>query len=509
MDRPQLLRISQGQLDELFKKCPAGSLPDGEGIGAAIVCPGTLCSRFVAWFVRWFLWQGKVFHADEGWLSNRISAFSCQGVKAQVRKDKSWLDGKECIVLDYSQTSFVARMIRNEIREIAPRLYLGKVYWGRKRLIDFMVSFQYGPAPKHWRRAWATLGLPLVIAIGYLGGRLTRDLPITYDHPVEHFKYGSTGGERTSGIPLSLWKALPELFAQYLPGQGLQSLGFVYEDGQDFPIGTSRRNVQGIERIFFNCAICHVGTVRDTPESKPRVIVGMPANTVDLQAFQRFLSACAVDENFNAARIMDQIAKENTEDRLNRALLRYAGIDLMRERLLTFRQRLSFMDRDPVYRPGRVDTFNPPKGLLNFRTDNLPTNEVVGICNFPSVCARTRPCSTPRTPKSASDISARPSATQTSRSTGFGCARRTCTMARCRRCAICWSRRRCAQRCSIAAATFTNPSAPGSSGMWPSRKAGSFSKSTPGFRATATSATKAGNTALISLPLNKPHCLHT
>ncbi len=377
--------MSQGQLDELFKKCPAGSLPDGEGIGTAIVCPATLCSRFVAWFVRWFLWQGKVFHAAEGWLINRVSPFSCLGIKAKVRKDKSWLDGRECIVLDYSRTSFVARMIRHEIREIAPRLYLGKVYWGRKRWIDFMVSFQYGPAPKHWRRAWATLGLLLVIAIGYLGARLTRDRPVTYDHPMEHFKYGSTGGERTSGIPLSLWKALPELFAQYLPGPGLQSLGFVYEDGQVFPIGTSRRNVQGIERIFFNCAICHVGTVRDTPESKPRVIVGMPANTVDLQAFQRFLSACAVDENFNAARLMDQIAKENTEDRLNRALLRYVGIDLMRERLLTLRQRFSFMDREPVYGPGRVDTFNPPKVLLNFRMDNLPTNEWVGICDFPSV----------------------------------------------------------------------------------------------------------------------------
>ena len=34
----------------------------------------------------------------------------------------SWLDSKECIVLDYSETSLVAHWIRDEIRQIAPGL---------------------------------------------------------------------------------------------------------------------------------------------------------------------------------------------------------------------------------------------------------------------------------------------------------------------------------------------------------------------------------------------------
>ncbi len=385
LDRAQLMNLSQAELDDLFKRSSAGNIPEGEGSGTALVCPATCCGKIIAWFARWFCWQGKVFHGKEGWLVNRVSPFSFQAIKAKVYQDKSWLDGNECIVLDYSKTSLVAKMVRDEIREVAPGLYLGKVYWGRKRLIDFMVSFQYEPARKCWRRTWATLGLLGVIVITYLGVRLTSDRPVTYDNLVEHFKYGSTGGERTSGIPISLWKVIPKLFAGYLPGNGLQSLGFVYEEGKEFPIGTSRRTVQGIDRIFLNCAVCHVGTVRDTAESKPRIIVGMPANTVDLQAFQRFLSACAADENFNAKRIMDEVAKQKTDDRLNRVLLRFLGIDLMRQRLLTLRQRFTFMDREPDYGPGRVDTFNAPKVLLNFRMDNLPTNEWVGICDFPSV----------------------------------------------------------------------------------------------------------------------------
>ena len=227
--------------------------------------------------------------------------------------------------------------------------------------------------------------LLFLAVVGYLAFRFTRDVPVTYADAVEHMKYGSTGGERGSGVPVSLWKTLPELFRDYLPGDGLASIGFIYEPGKDLPVGTSRRNVMGIDRVFLNCAICHAGTVRDTPESKPRVIVGMPANTVDLQAFERFLFACAVDERFTAGRLVPEIARRGGEDWFNRLLLRLAGISLAREKLLLLRQRFSFMEREPDCGPGRVDTFNPPKVLLNFRMDLLSTNEWVGLCDFPSI----------------------------------------------------------------------------------------------------------------------------
>jgi len=44
-------------------------------------------------------------------------------------------------VLDYSDTSILAQWIRDEIREIEPGLYLGKVYWNKSRLIDFALKF--------------------------------------------------------------------------------------------------------------------------------------------------------------------------------------------------------------------------------------------------------------------------------------------------------------------------------------------------------------------------------
>lgn len=229
--------------------------------------------------------------------------------------------------------------------------------------------------------------LVVVIAIAavYLLFRFNRDKPVTYESPVEQFKYGSTGGERDAGIPVALWNLLPDLFQKYLPGKGYESLGFIYETNRPFPIGVSRRNVQGVDRVFLNCAVCHVGTYRESANAPRRIVVGMPANGMNLQAFERFLFACARDENFNANRIADEIAKRRSDDWINRLLFRYVAVDIARGRLLTLASRFSFMDREPDTGPGRVDTFNPPKVLLNFRMDDLPEREWVGNCDLPSI----------------------------------------------------------------------------------------------------------------------------
>jgi len=140
-DVDRLLAMSQTELDALFTNSPAGNIPDGEAEGTAIVAPGTTFSPAIAKFVSHFAWQGKVFDGTKGVLKNKILPFGLNAIIAKVYKGPSWLDGKECIVLDYSDTSIIAQWIRDEIREIEPKLYLGKVYWDTKRLIDFALKF--------------------------------------------------------------------------------------------------------------------------------------------------------------------------------------------------------------------------------------------------------------------------------------------------------------------------------------------------------------------------------
>ena len=140
-DLPQLLKMSQAQLDELFTKSTTGEIPNGEANGTAIVAPGTKYTKQIADFINHFAWQGKVFDGKKGVLKNKILPFGLNAIIAKVYKAPSWLDGKECIVLDYSETSLIAHWIRDEIRQIGPRFYLGKVYWDKKRLIDFALKF--------------------------------------------------------------------------------------------------------------------------------------------------------------------------------------------------------------------------------------------------------------------------------------------------------------------------------------------------------------------------------
>ena len=140
-DANQLLAMSQTQLDDLFRASPAGDIPNGSANGTAIIAPDTRYSVPIAEVINHFGWQGKVFDATNGTLKNRILAFGVEAIIAKVYKGPSWLDGKECIVLDYSQTSIVASRIRDEIRLISPGFYLGKVYWNKDRLIDFCLQF--------------------------------------------------------------------------------------------------------------------------------------------------------------------------------------------------------------------------------------------------------------------------------------------------------------------------------------------------------------------------------
>ena len=98
-------------------------------------------SQHVAWIARTLAWKGKVFNPAKGDLKNKITPLGIKAVRAKVYKDASWFDGAETIVLDYSKTSVVAQRVRDEIREIAPGLYLGLVFWGKKEILHVSLRF--------------------------------------------------------------------------------------------------------------------------------------------------------------------------------------------------------------------------------------------------------------------------------------------------------------------------------------------------------------------------------
>lgn len=138
---PQLLSMSSVALDDLFRQSSTGEIPNGEAQGTAILAPGTTYSVEIAQLINHFAWQGKNFDAASGTLKNRILPLGLNAILARVYKEQSWLDQKECIVLDYSSTSLIAHWIRDEIRLIGPNMYLGLVYWDKSKLIHFALQF--------------------------------------------------------------------------------------------------------------------------------------------------------------------------------------------------------------------------------------------------------------------------------------------------------------------------------------------------------------------------------
>jgi hypothetical protein len=132
-----LLSVSNRDLDALFRASPAGPVPAGVLDGVAVLFPGTPLARPAAKVVHAVAWQGKVVDADRASLRNRILPTGLLAVAATVRVSGSLVDRRPCIVLDYSATSLVARGVRDEIRLVAPHLYLGVVWLFGRRVAWF------------------------------------------------------------------------------------------------------------------------------------------------------------------------------------------------------------------------------------------------------------------------------------------------------------------------------------------------------------------------------------
>ena len=134
-----LLGTANKALDALFRQSPAGPIPDGDTRGTLLAWPGTRLAKPLAFLVFLVAWKGKVLDRRAALLRNKITPLGLRLIKARLSYDDSWVDQRECILIDYSKTSFVARMVRDEIRLVGPGLYLGVVWLWRRRVGWFII----------------------------------------------------------------------------------------------------------------------------------------------------------------------------------------------------------------------------------------------------------------------------------------------------------------------------------------------------------------------------------
>jgi hypothetical protein len=141
LDRPaNLLDWDNDELDALFQDSPSGAIPIGEMTGLALFFPGSRFTRALGWLTRALVWKGKRFDPERGELLNLLSPLRLPAVRAMVYEGDSWVDQRPCVVLDYSRTSWIARLVRDEIRLVAPDTYLG-VAWLRKHRVAWFALY--------------------------------------------------------------------------------------------------------------------------------------------------------------------------------------------------------------------------------------------------------------------------------------------------------------------------------------------------------------------------------
>lgn len=232
---------------------------------------------------------------------------------------------------------------------------------------------------------WALLLALLLAGLG-LYKRFSADRPVTYADPVEHFKYGSTGGERNMGFPYWVFKVMPEVCPEHLPGPGYASLGFLFEPGRDLPVGMSMRRHLGLDRVFLNCAVCHSATLRAAAGATPELVLGMPANQLDLMGFQKFMHACVSDRRFTPSQIIPRIQAAGADlDLIDRLVVYPLAVHLMRDGVFGLIGRLRFLHTQAEWGPGRVDTFNSAKAIFNFPFEHADPAELLGYADFPAI----------------------------------------------------------------------------------------------------------------------------
>lgn len=229
--------------------------------------------------------------------------------------------------------------------------------------------------------------LAIVLAV-YVPLKFSSSTP-GYHDAESHFRFGSIGTEAASGIPQKVWKALPYLFPEHFDNRtDYAAFGFVYDGDRELPVGIAERRQTGVDLVWFNCAVCHFGSYRETEDGPVHHVAGMPSNTLDLGRFTSVILKIANDPRLAPEPLM--AAMEEAGDGLgwiDEQIWRVAVFPRLREVMLDRAARLQpLLDRQAGWGRGRVDTFNPYKVLqFDMTAADLTEDEVAGASDFPSI----------------------------------------------------------------------------------------------------------------------------
>ncbi len=247
------------------------------------------------------------------------------------------------------------------------------------------MNMQHAAAQRRWR-FWLTL----VVVLGGLGGyfgwyKFFREEPQPewiFENAQTRFKYGSIGAEYDAGIPYWIFYVMPRVFADKLPGPGgLASLGVAWEQGQELPVGFTKK-VIGFPRVANNCAVCHTVSYRASENENPKFETAGPAHT-NVEGYFRFLVDCAKDPRFDADVLMREINLVTELSWIDRMIYRFLLIPMTKKRLAEREAQFKWIYRAdfPDWGRGRDDAMN----LTKYFMIKFPMDDSFGPTDMPAI----------------------------------------------------------------------------------------------------------------------------
>jgi len=134
-----LSRMSRSELEAIYRGAATSSMPSGFVRGRVLHMNGPMAN--VRERTGNAAWRGKTFDPAGGAMVNKW-LFGFDAVKARVEPGTSWLDGEPSLIADYrGVTKVIWRDMRDEIREVAPGLWLGIAFHGDHRRPGYAALF--------------------------------------------------------------------------------------------------------------------------------------------------------------------------------------------------------------------------------------------------------------------------------------------------------------------------------------------------------------------------------
>jgi hypothetical protein len=226
----------------------------------------------------------------------------------------------------------------------------------------------------------------VLLIVGFLGYQTWKNMFREVPQPAfvsdaDHFKYAPIGLGIEARIPYYIFAVMPNICADKMPASGDWSgFGFVFEPGHDLPIGMAKRQI-GYPSIEPNCALCHTGSVRQSADAANEIVLGAPANLLNLEAFQWFAYDCASDPKFSVANVMTEIEKKFELGFVEKQFYRFVIVPMAKTGFLTQKAQYSWQKLRPEQGPGRTDTFNPTKMVVF----GFPDDSTIGTVDLPQI----------------------------------------------------------------------------------------------------------------------------